>query len=120
MIVLVGQQIVEGKCIFFGFKYCIFFYFIKDDYFFEVCGFVENLYFCGLIFLEFFFYVMVGREGLIDIVVKIVEIGYIQCCLVKVFEDVEVYYDGMVCNLLGDIIQFVYGEDGFDGIVIEK
>lgn len=51
------------------------FYFIKDDYGFELRGFVENSYLVGFIFLEFYFYVMGGREGLIDIVVKIVEIG---------------------------------------------
>lgn len=51
------------------------FYFIKDDYGLEFRGFVENFYLVGFIFLEFYFYVMGGREGLIDIVVKIVEIG---------------------------------------------
>lgn len=78
VIVVVGQQNVEGKWILFGFKYWILFYFIKDDYGFESCGFVENFYLVGFIFIEFFFYVMGGCEGFIDMVVKIVEIGYIQ------------------------------------------
>lgn len=61
------------------------FYFIKDDYGLELRGFVENSYLVGFIFLEFYFYVMGGREGLIDIVVKIVEIG--RLILFIVFEN---------------------------------
>lgn len=34
-------------------------------------------------------------------------------------EDVMVRYDGTVRNSLGDVIQFLYGEDGFDGTAIE-
>ncbi|KAH8797388.1 RNA polymerase Rpb1, domain 6-domain-containing protein [Flagelloscypha sp. PMI_526] len=40
--------------------------------------------------------------------------------LVKVLEDVMVCYDGTVRNSLGDLVQFVYGEDGMDGAFIEK
>jgi len=29
-------------------------------------------------------------------------------------------YDATVRNSLGDILQFAYGEDGFDGVYIEK
>lgn len=46
---------------------------VKD---FVVRGFVENSFYSGLIFIEFFFYIMAGREGLVDIVVKTAEIGY--------------------------------------------
>lgn len=40
------------------------------------------------------------------------ETGYIQRRLVKSMEDVMVKYDGTVRNCLGDILQFLYGEDG--------
>jgi len=63
---------------------------------------------------------MAGREGLIDTAVKTAETGYIQRRLVKALEDVMVCYDGTVRNSLGDLIQFVYGEDGMDGAFIEK
>ncbi|KAL0061633.1 DNA-directed RNA polymerase II core subunit rpo21 [Marasmius tenuissimus] len=66
------------------------------------------------------FHAMAGREGLIDTAVKTAETGYIQCRLVKALEDVMVCYDGTVRNSLGDLIQFVYGEDGMDGAFIEK
>lgn len=46
--------------------------------------------------------------------VKTAETGYIQCRLVKALEDVTVHYDGTVRNLVGDLIQFVYGEDAFE------
>jgi DNA-directed RNA polymerase II subunit RPB1 len=120
MTALVGQQIVEGKRIPFGFKYRTLPHFTKDDYSPEARGFVENSYLRGLTPSEFFFHAMAGREGLIDTAVKTAETGYIQRRLVKALEDAEARYDGTVRNSLGDIIQFVYGEDGLDGIAIEK
>ena len=63
---------------------------------------------------------MAGREGLIDTAVKTAETGYIQRRLVKALEDVMVAYDGTVRNSLGDVVQFVYGEDGMDGAFIER
>ncbi|KAL8303907.1 hypothetical protein RB597_004716 [Gaeumannomyces tritici] len=120
MTALVGQQIVEGKRIPFGFKYRTLPHFTKDDYSPEARGFVENSYLRGLTPTEFFFHAMAGREGLIDTAVKTAETGYIQRRLVKALEDVSAKYDGTVRNSLGDIIQFVYGEDGLDGMHIEK
>jgi len=59
------------------------------------------------------------REGLIDTAVKTSETGYIQRRLIKAMEDIMVKYDGTVRNSVGDIIQFVYGEDGMDAVFIE-
>lgn len=120
MTALVGQQIVEGKRIPFGFKYRTLPHFTKDDYSPEARGFVENSYLRGLTPSEFFFHAMAGREGLIDTAVKTAETGYIQRRLVKALEDAKAQYDGTVRNSLGDIIQFIYGEDGMDGIAIEN
>lgn len=120
MTALVGQQSVEGKRIPFGFKYRTLPHFTKDDYSPESRGFVENSYLRGLTPTEFFFHAMAGREGLIDTAVKTAETGYIQRRLVKALEDVMAKYDGTVRNSLGDIVQFVYGEDGLDGVHIEK
>ncbi|MCJ1311030.1 DNA-directed RNA polymerase II subunit rpb1 [Agyrium rufum] len=119
MTAVVGQQAVEGKRIPFGFKYRTLPHFTKDDYSPEARGFVENSYLRGLTPTEFFFHAMAGREGLIDTAVKTAETGYIQRRLVKAMEDVMAKYDGTVRNSLGDIIQFVYGEDGLDGAHIE-
>ncbi|MBW0472812.1 hypothetical protein O181_012527 [Austropuccinia psidii MF-1] len=115
----VGQQSVEGKRIPYGFKYRTLPHFTKDDYSPESRGFVENSYLRGLTPQEFFFHAMAGREGLIDTAVKTAETGYIQRRLLKALEDVMVTYDGTVRNSLGDIVQFVYGEDGIDGGTVE-
>jgi len=48
------------------------------------------------------------------------ETGYIQRRLVKAMEDCKVYYDQTVRNATGAIVQYVYGEDGIDGIKIEN
>ncbi|KAL1406297.1 DNA-directed RNA polymerase II core subunit rpo21 [Vanrija albida] len=116
----VGQQIVEGKRIPFGFRHRTLPHFSKDDYGPESRGFVENSYLRGLTPQEFFFHAMGGREGLIDTAVKTAETGYIQRRLVKAMEDLKVGYDGTVRNSSGDIIQFLYGEDGMDGAAMEK
>ena len=115
----VGQQMVEGKRIPYGFKFRTLPHFTKDDYSPESRGFVENSYLRGLTPQEFFFHAMAGREGLIDTAVKTAETGYIQRRLVKALEDVGVKYDGTVRNSLGDIIHFVYGEDGLDAASVE-
>lgn len=120
MAACVGQQIVEGKRIPFGFADRSLPHFTKDDYSPESKGFVDNSYLRGLTPQEFFFHAMAGREGLIDTAVKTAETGYIQRRLVKALEDIMVQYDGTTRNSLGDIIQFTYGEDGLDGTQVEK
>ncbi|KQK11890.1 hypothetical protein BRADI_1g00350v3 [Brachypodium distachyon] len=115
----VGQHNVEGKRIPFGFVGCTLPHFTKDDYGPESHGFVENSYHRGLTPQEFFFHAMGGREGLIDTAVKTSETGHIQRRLVKAMEDIMVKYDSTVRNSLGDVIQFLYGEDGMDAVWIE-
>ncbi|KAJ2823664.1 DNA-directed RNA polymerase II core subunit rpo21, partial [Coemansia erecta] len=116
----VGQQNVEGKRIPFGFKYRTLPHFTRDDYSPESKGFVRNSYLRGLTPQEFYFHAMGGREGLIDTAVKTAETGYIQRRLIKALEDIMCQYDGSIRNSQGQIIQFVYGEDGMDGCHIEK
>ncbi|KAL3624527.1 DNA-directed RNA polymerase II subunit rpb1 [Castilleja foliolosa] len=120
MTACVGQQNVEGKRIPFGFVGRTLPHFTKDDLGPESRGFVENSYLRGLTPQEFFFHAMGGREGLIDTAVKTSETGYIQRRLVKAMEDIMVKYDGTVRNSLGDVIQFLYGEDGMDAVWIES
>ncbi|GBG34377.1 DNA-directed RNA polymerase subunit [Hondaea fermentalgiana] len=115
----VGQQNVEGQRIPFGFRYRTLPHFYKDDLGPESRGFVENSYLKGLSPQEFYFHAMGGREGLIDTACKTAETGYIQRRLVKALEDLSVRYDGTVRNGRGDIIQFLYGEDGMDGAFVE-
>eukprot|EP00908_Phaeocystis_cordata_P025055 Transcript_7512.p1 GENE.Transcript_7512~~Transcript_7512.p1 ORF type:complete len:1701 (-),score=865.25 Transcript_7512:173-5275(-) len=120
MIACVGQQNVEGKRIPYGFLNRTLPHFPRDDYGPESRGFVENSYLRGLTPQEFFFHAMGGREGLIDTAVKTAETGYIQRRLVKSMEDVMVKYDGTIRNSLGEVLQFLYGEDGMDAVTLES
>jgi len=116
----VGQQNVDGKRIPYGFDRRTLPHFAKDDLGPESRGFVENSYLKGLSPQEFFFHAMGGRVGLIDTACKTAETGYIQRRLVKALEDVSARYDGTVRNGRGEIIQFLYGEDGMDAAFIES
>uniref|UniRef100_A0A7S3A9H3 DNA-directed RNA polymerase subunit n=1 Tax=Rhodosorus marinus TaxID=101924 RepID=A0A7S3A9H3_9RHOD len=116
----VGQQNVVGKRISYGFRRRTLPHFVLDDLGPESRGFVENSYLRGLTAAEFFFHAMGGREGLIDTAVKTAETGYIQRRLMKSMEDILVKYDGTVRNSTGTVIQFLYGEDGMDGTLVEN
>lgn len=117
---LVGQQNVEGHRIPFGFLRRTLPHFLKDDYGPESKGFVANSYYKGLTPEEFFFHTMGGREGLIDTAVKTSQTGYMQRRLVKAMEDVMVQYDSTVRDAYGNIVQFLYGEDGIAGEYVEE
>lgn len=120
IIACVGQQNVEGKRIPYGFRRRTLPHFSKDDLGPESRGFVENSYLRGLSPQEFFFHAMGGREGLIDTACKTAETGYIQRRLVKAMETVMARYDGTLRTSGGQIVQFLYGEDGMDAVWIER
>lgn len=63
---------------------------------------------------------MAGREGLSDTAVKTSSIGYLQRKLVKALEDLQISYDGSVRDSHRNLIQHIYGEDGFLPEFIEK
>jgi len=117
-----GQQNCMGKRMPYGFKHSsrTLPHFHANDFGPESRGFVENSYMRGLTPQEVFFHALGGREGLVDTAVKTAETGYIQRRLVKALEHVSAAYDGTVRNALGDVLQFVYGEDGLDGAHVEK
>lgn len=120
MIACLGQQAVDGKRVPYGFKDRTLPHYCKYDDGPEARGFVESSFMKGLTPQEFFFHAMGGREGLIDTAVKTSETGYIQRKLVKAMEDLKVNYDNTIRNAAGGIIQFIYGEDGFEGTKIES
>eukprot|EP00871_Galdieria_phlegrea_P004168 jgi/Galph1/4752/GphlegSOOS_G3327.1 len=116
----VGQQNVEGKRIFYGFRRRTLPHYPADDLGAESRGFVFNSYLSGVAPDEFFLHAMSGREGIIDTAVKTSETGYIQRRLMKAMEDIMVNYDHTVRDSGGHTIQFLYGEDGMDGAMIER
>ena len=119
IIACLGQQNVDGKRIPDGFIDRTLPHYSRFDDSSEARGFVENSFITGQTPQEYFFHAMGGREGLIDTAVKTSETGYIQRKLIKSMEDLFVDYDYSVRNSSGCIVQFIYGEDGMDGLKVE-
>jgi len=120
MISCLGQTNVEGKRIPLGFDSRTLPHYTKYDDSPNARGFIENSYISGLTAPELFFHAMGGRLGLIDTAVKTSQTGYIQRRLIKGLEDLKVEYDMTVRNNKGKIIQFAYGDDGFDSTRVEN
>lgn len=57
---------------------------------------------------------MISYQGLIDTAVKTSRSGYLQRCLIKHLEGLNVHYDMTVRDSDGSVVQFMYGEDGRD------
>jgi DNA-directed RNA polymerase II subunit RPB1 len=111
---------VDGKRIPYGFDSRTLPHYCKFDDSPEARGFIENSYISGLTAPELFFHAMGGRIGLIDTAVKTSQTGYIQRRLIKALEDLKVEYDMTVRNNRGKIVQFQYGDDGFDSTRVEN
>ncbi|KAG7392674.1 DNA-directed RNA polymerase I subunit RPA1 [Phytophthora pseudosyringae] len=79
-------------------------------------GYVTDRFLTGLRPQEYYHHCMAGREGLVDTAVKTSRSGYLQRCLIKHLEDLNVGYDHTVRNSDGDVVQFLYGEDGIDPV----
>jgi len=120
MISCLGQTSVDGKRIPYGFDSRTLPHFNKFDDSPNARGFIENSYISGLTAPELFFHAMGGRIGLIDTACKTSQTGYIQRRLIKGLEDLKVEYDMTVRNNKGKIIQFAYGDDGFDSMRTEN
>ena len=120
MISCLGQQNVDGKRIPYGFDNRTLPHFNKYDDSPQARGFVESSFIEGLRPEELFFHAMGGRVGLIDTAVKTSQTGYIQRRLVKGLEDLHVDYDMTVRNNNDKIVQFIYGDDGFDPVCVEN
>lgn len=120
MVSTLGQQIVNGKRVQNGFIGRTLPHFKHEDLMPESRGFVFNSFYTGLLPTEFFFHTMAGREGLIDTAVKTADTGYMQRKLVKVMEDLVVEYDFSIRSSEGKLVQFLYGDDGFDPLVTES
>ena len=111
---VVGQQAVRGERISRGYQYRTLPHFKKGDLGASAKGFVASSYKKGLTPTEYFFHSMGGREGLVDTAVRTSRSGYMQRRLINALEDVKVEKDRTVRQAGGQIIQFVYGEDGVD------
>jgi DNA-directed RNA polymerase subunit A' len=57
---------------------------------------------------------MGGREGLVDTAVRTQQSGYMQRRLINALEHMKIEYDQTVRDPHGNVIQYLYGEDGID------
>ena len=119
MLSCLGQQNIDNKRIPYGFENRTLPHFSKYDDSAEARGFVSNSFISGLSPTEFFFHAMGGRIGIIDTAVKTSQTGYIQRRLIKGMEDLKIEYDMTVRNSMFKVIQFNYGECGFDPTKVE-
>ena len=120
MISCLGQTNIDGQRIQYGFDDRTLPHYNKFDDSPNARGFIENSYISGLTAPELFFHAMGGRIGLIDTAVKTSQTGYIQRRLIKGLEDLKVEYDMTVRNNKGKIVQFAYGDDGFESTKTEN
>ena len=120
MTCVLGQQEMNGDRIPLSFDNRSLPHYAKYDNGIESRGYITSSFIDGLTPQEFFFHAMTGREGLIDTAVKTAKSGYVQRKLVKTMEDLKVNHDYTVRASNNDIIQFTYGDDGFNSIYLEK
>ncbi|KAF1326351.1 DNA-directed RNA polymerase i subunit rpa1, partial [Globisporangium splendens] len=80
-------------------------------------GYITDRFLTGLRPQEYYHHCMAGREGLVDTAVKTSRSGYLQRCLMKHLEDLQVNYDHTVRGCEGNVVQFLYGEDGVDPVL---
>jgi DNA-directed RNA polymerase subunit A' len=114
MTAALGQQSIRGRRITKGYRERSLPHFKPNDANPDSKGFVKSNYRDGLSPLEFFFHAMGGREGLVDTAVRTQQSGYMQRRLINALEHMKIEYDQTVRDPHGNIIQFVYGEDGID------
>ncbi|MGN6821252.1 MAG: DNA-directed RNA polymerase subunit A'', partial [Candidatus Nitrosocosmicus sp.] len=114
MTAALGQQSIRGKRIIKGYRNRALAHFKPGEQNPDSKGFVKSNYRDGLSPIEFFFHAMGGREGLVDTAVRTQQSGYMQRRLINALEHLKAEYDLTVRDPHGNIIQFVYGDDGID------
>ncbi len=110
----VGQQVLHGRRIDFGYTGRTLSFFKKDDLSPGARGFIYSSLIDGFKPDEFFFGAMTGRDGLMDVALRTPKSGYLYRRLANALQDLVMAYDGTVRDASNNIIQFVYGIDGVD------
>ena len=120
MIGCVGQQTVSGNRTPNGFSNRSLPHFEPYSKYAASKGFVGHSFYDGMNAIELFFHTMGGREGLVDTAVRTSETGYMQRRLMKALEDLTVQYNNTVTISNGEIIEFLYGDDGVEPMNIDN
>lgn len=77
-------------------------------------GFCQSSFTSGLDPDEHFFHMMASREQVMTGIVKTAETGYMGRTFARLMDSLRIHYDNTVRNSKGEIIQEIYGGDGFD------
>jgi len=110
----VGQQVLHGRRIDFGYTDRTLSFFKKGDLSPRARGFVYSSLMKGFKPEEFFFGAMTGRDGLMDVALRTPKSGYLYRRLANALQDLIMAYDGTVRDASNNIVQFKYGLDGVD------
>jgi len=110
----VGQQVLNGRRIDFGYTERTLPFFKRGDLSPKSRGFIESSFMKGMEPTEFFFGAMTGRDGLMDTALRTPKSGYLYRRLANALQDLVVAYDRTVRDASQNIIQFTYGLDGLD------
>lgn len=87
---------------------------------YEAQGFVRSSFIKGLNPRELFFHTKAGREGMIDTSHRTGTTGYMERKMIKIAEDLTIHYDATVRDGRKNIIQWIYGDYGFDPTTTTK
>ncbi|MGC9309883.1 MAG: hypothetical protein ACP5D2_04295, partial [Candidatus Nanoarchaeia archaeon] len=110
----VGQQALSNQRINFGYTDRTLSFYKRGDLSPAAGGFIYNSFLDGLRPEEFFFGAITGRDGLMDTALRTPKSGYLYRRLANALQDLRVEYDSTIRDASGNIMQFVYGGDGYD------
>ena len=83
-------------------------------------GLVKRCFALGLTAYEFYMHAMLGRVGMIASVMLTGETGYTYRRLCAAMSDLCIYYDLSVRDAAGNVLQILYGGDGWDAAFLVK
>ncbi len=110
----VGQQALRGRRIENGYVGRTLSIFARGELSPKSKGFIKRGYKEGLSPEEFFMHAMTGRDSLMDTALRTPKSGYLYRRLSSALQDLKIEYDHTVRDANQNIVQFLYGEDGFD------
>ena len=110
----VGQQAFAGGRVDIGYTGRTLPFFKSGDLSPRARGFIKSSFIKGLEPDEFFFQAITGRDSLMDTALRTPKSGYLYRRLANAFQDIRVEYDETIRDGGNNIIQFKYGDDGYD------
>ncbi len=110
----VGQQVLNGRRIDFGYSKRTLPFFEKGDLSPKAHGFIKSSFMDGMSPIEMFFGAITGRDGMMDTALRTPKSGYLYRRLANALQDLVYAYDGTVRDASQHVVQFTYGKDGLD------